>query len=37
MRYLALTHDQWIGAATKANVLLNLGHEDRLGPGPWTE
>jgi len=32
VRYLALAHNQRIGAATKANVLLNLGREDRLDP-----
>jgi hypothetical protein len=32
VRYLALAHNQRIGAATKANVLLNLGREDRLNP-----
>lgn len=30
VRYLALAHNQRVGAATKANVLLNLGREDRL-------
>lgn len=30
VRYLALAHDQRDGAATRANVLLNLGREDRL-------
>ena len=30
MRYLALAHNQRVGATTKANVLLNLGREDRL-------
>jgi transposase len=33
VRYLALAHNQRVGAATKANVLLNLGREDRLDPG----
>ena len=32
VRYLALAHNQRVGAATKANVLLNLGREDRLDP-----
>jgi transposase len=32
VRYLALAHNQRVGAATKANVLLNLGPEDRLDP-----
>ncbi|WP_344253761.1 IS1634 family transposase [Pseudonocardia hydrocarbonoxydans] len=32
VRYLALAHNQRHGAATKANVLLNLGREDRLDP-----
>src|SRR3954464_1633049 len=32
VRYLALAHNQRGGAATKANVLLNLGREDRLDP-----
>jgi hypothetical protein len=32
VRYLALAHNHRIGAATKANVLLNLGREDRLNP-----
>ncbi|MGE3663803.1 MAG: IS1634 family transposase [Pseudonocardia sp.] len=32
VRYLALAHNQRLGAATKANVLLNLGREDRLDP-----
>jgi|tagenome__1003787_1003787.scaffolds.fasta_scaffold20898147_1 hypothetical protein len=32
VRYLALAHNQREGAATKANVLLNLGREDRLDP-----
>ena len=32
VRYLALAHNQRIGAATKANVLLKLGREDRLNP-----
>ncbi len=32
VRYLALAHNQRDGAATKANVLLNLGREDRLDP-----
>jgi Transposase DDE domain len=32
VRYLALAHNQRIGATTKANVLLNLGREDRLDP-----
>jgi transposase len=30
VRYLALAHNQRVGATTKANVLLNLGREDRL-------
>jgi transposase len=30
VRYLALAHNQRVGASTKANVLLNLGREDRL-------
>ena len=30
VRYLALAHNQRVGAATKAKVLLNLGREDRL-------
>ena len=33
VRYLALAHNQRVGATTKANVLLNLGREDRLDPG----
>ena len=33
VRYLALAHNQRVGAVTKANVLLNLGREDRLDPG----
>jgi len=32
VRYLALAHNQRVGATTKANVLLNLGREDRLDP-----
>jgi transposase len=32
VRYLALAHNQRVGTATKANVLLNLGREDRLDP-----
>jgi hypothetical protein len=32
VRYLALAHNQRDGAATRANVLLNLGREDRLDP-----
>jgi transposase len=32
VRYLALAHNQRFGATTKANVLLNLGREDRLDP-----
>ncbi len=32
VRYLALAHNQRVGAATKANALLNLGREDRLDP-----
>ena len=32
VRYLDLAHNQRVGAATKANVLLNLGREDRLDP-----
>ena len=32
VRYLALAHNQRHGSATKANVLLNLGREDRLDP-----
>ncbi len=32
VRYLALAHNQRVGAATKSNVLLNLGREDRLDP-----
>jgi hypothetical protein len=32
VRYLALAHNQRVGAATKTNVLLNLGQEDRLDP-----
>jgi transposase len=32
VRYLALAHNQRVGAATTANVLLNLGREDRLDP-----
>jgi hypothetical protein len=32
VRYLALAHNQRVGAATNANVLLNLGREDRLDP-----
>src|SRR5918998_3667186 len=32
VRYLALAHNQRVGASTKANVLLNLGREDRLDP-----
>jgi hypothetical protein len=32
VRYLSLAHNQRVGAATKANVLLNLGREDRLDP-----
>jgi hypothetical protein len=32
VRYLALDHNQRVGTATKANVLLNLGREDRLDP-----
>jgi hypothetical protein len=32
VRYLALAHNRRDGAATKANVLLNLGREDRLDP-----
>jgi transposase len=32
VRYLALAHNQRVGAATRANVLLNLGREDRLDP-----
>ena len=34
VRYLALAHNQRHGSATKANVLLNLGREDRLDPDP---
>lgn len=34
VRYLALAHNQRVGAATKANVLLNLGREDRLDLEP---
>jgi hypothetical protein len=35
VRYLALAHNQRVGADTRANVLLNLGREDRLDPdGP---
>ena len=30
VRYLALAHNQRVGTTTKANVLLNLGREDRL-------
>lgn len=32
VRYLALAHNQRVGAATKATGLLNLGREDRLDP-----
>ncbi|MGD9528933.1 MAG: hypothetical protein AB7L91_18920 [Dehalococcoidia bacterium] len=32
VRYIGLAHNQRVGAATKANVLLNLGQEDRLDP-----
>jgi hypothetical protein len=32
VRYLALAHNHRVGAATKAQVLLNLGREDRLDP-----
>jgi hypothetical protein len=32
VRYLALAHNRRVGAATKANVLLNLGREDCLDP-----
>src|SRR5918996_636408 len=32
VRYLALAHNQRVGASTKANVLLNLGREDQLDP-----
>jgi transposase len=32
VRYLALAHNQRVGTATRANVLLNLGREDRLDP-----
>jgi transposase len=32
VRYLALAHNQRVGTTTKANVLLNLGREDRLDP-----
>jgi hypothetical protein len=32
VRYLALAHNQRVGSSTKANVLLNLGREDRLDP-----
>jgi hypothetical protein len=32
VRYLALAHNQRVGTATKAHVLLNLGREDRLDP-----
>src|SRR6188472_2539459 len=32
VRYLALAHNQRVGTSTKANVLLNLGREDRLDP-----
>lgn len=30
VRYLALAHNQRVDGTTKANVLLNLGREDRL-------
>ena len=30
VRYLPLAHNQRVGGTTKANVLLNLGREDRL-------
>ena len=30
VRYLALAHNQRVGATTQAKVLLNLGREDRL-------
>jgi|GEM_PF-3393829 len=33
VRYLALAHNQRVDGTTKANVLLNLGREDRLDPG----
>jgi transposase len=32
VRYLALAHNQRVGATTKAHVLLNLGREDRIDP-----
>src|SRR5689334_4842819 len=32
VRYLALAHNQRVGATTKANVLPNLGREERLDP-----
>jgi transposase len=32
VRYLALAHNERVGASTRANVLLNLGREDRLDP-----
>jgi len=32
VRYLALAHNQRIGSSAQANVLLNLGREDRLDP-----
>jgi hypothetical protein len=32
VRYLALAHNRRIDGATQAQVLLNLGREDRLDP-----
>ena len=32
VRYLALAHNHRVGASTQAQVLLNLGREDRLHP-----